>query len=107
MRVRACFIFITIGIRVGLTAEKKARATKLFRKLDVDHNDRIPSGALYSALSQLDRSLTEDQLNYAASHHKTISLKDFLSLYSRLEHGHSGACACLCLLQNLATDLQD
>ena len=83
-----------IGMPVALTAEKKARATKLFRKLDVDHNNRIPSGALYRALSQLDHSLTEDQLNYATSLHKTISLKDFLSLYSRLELDHGDAYAC-------------
>merc|ERR1712048_1497275 len=69
----------------SMTAAKKARATKLFRKLDIDHNNRISSGAVYSALSQLDRNLTEEQLDYAASRHKTLDLKGFLAIYSRLE----------------------
>merc|ERR1711981_352314 len=68
-----------------MTPAKKSRATKLFRKLDVNHDNRISSGAVYSALSQLDRSLTEDQLSYAASRRKTMDLNAFLEIYTRLE----------------------
>ena len=80
---------LTLWCVTAMTAAKKARATKLFRKLDIDHNNRISSGAVYSALSQLDRNLTEEQLDYAASRHKTLDLKGFLAIYSRLELGNS------------------
>ena len=76
----------------GLSAAKVARATRLFRALDVDRNDHITSGAVYKALSQLDPTLTEQQLDYAASLRNTFLLSDLLDVFARLERGDdSGA----------------
>ena len=78
-----------IGMGAAMTMAKKSRATQLFRKLDVNHDNRISSGAVYNGLSQLDHSLTEDQLSYAASLHKSMDLKGFLEIYTRLELGNN------------------
>ena len=73
---------------------KIAHATQLFRQSDADHNGLITSGAVYHALSQLDRALTEDELDYAASLHKTFRLSDLLDIYARLERGYDACSAC-------------
>ena len=86
MCVRA--VSIVFGIMgTALSPAKKARAAQLFHRLDANHDNHLSRGAVYSALSQLDKSLTEDQLSYGAGLNKNTDLKSFLEVYSRLELG--------------------
>ena len=71
----------------ALSKAKRTRAAQVFHRLDANHDNHLSRGAVYSALSQLDKSLTEDQLSYGAGLHKNTDLKSFLEVYSRLELG--------------------
>ena len=67
------FTFLTIvAFAEALTPAQQNAAERAFRKFDHDHNGKIASGAVYGALSQLDKKLTEAQLQKAAGHNKVF-----------------------------------
>ena len=57
----------------ALTPAQKSQAQTEFKKWDHDHNGKLTSGAVYGALSALDKKLTEAQLQKAAGHDKVLN----------------------------------
>jgi hypothetical protein len=85
------FLASIVAFAEALTPAQENAAQREFRKFDHDHNGKIASGAVYGALSQLDKKLTEAQLQKAAGHNKKVSMKQFMQIFAKLEGGKSGA----------------
>ena len=73
-RIMKIFTFLAsiAAFAEALTPAQQNAAEREFRKFDHDHNGKIASGAVYGALSELDKKLTEAQLQKAAGHNKVF-----------------------------------
>ena len=66
------FLASIVAFAEALTPAQENAAQSAFRRFDHDLNGKIASGAVYGALSQLDKKLTEAQLQKAAGHNKVF-----------------------------------
>ncbi len=70
----------------ALTQDQQNNAKAVFNKLDSDDSGSLTSGGVYGALEQLDKDLTENELQKAAGHGQEVSLDEFMKIYAKIEN---------------------
>lgn len=70
----------------ALSQAQQNNVEAVFSEWDHDNSGDLTSGGVYGALGQLDKDLTEDELQRAAGHDQKVSLDQFMQIYEKVEN---------------------